>query len=427
MYENETIQFLNSLNRFGWKLGLDTIQSFLHVLGDPNLKFKSVHIAGTNGKGSTAAMIESIMRKAGYKTGMFTSPHLVTLTERIMINGLPIPWHELQSLVKKYKSDIEKLGCTYFETLTGLAFKYFADRSVDIAIVEVGLGGRLDATNILFPELSVITQIDYDHTEHLGTSPIQIAKEKGGIIKYNVPCITIGNSGVKHVLDQIAREKKAPFYDLDNDCLIQAVEFDEQYTIFNLEVFNHQFKNLRLNLAGKHQLQNAALAVGTVLLLKQKGWQVSGDAIYSGLADVNWPGRLQIFQSNPKVVLDVAHNVGAIHQVMNNLHEIFNFKKLFVVIGLLKDKDYRGIARIVTSKADFVHVVSIKSERALPPEILAQEIAKNTDNYNIRRDILQAFEEIQKSATKDDLILITGSHYTVGEFLQYFCKIPQNA
>jgi len=183
MNEIDTLEFLNNLQKFGWRLGLDNILKLLHGMGNPQTEFKSIHIAGTNGKGSTAALLESIYRHAGYKTGLFTSPHLLSINERIQINALPIPMEKLVSYVDKFKDDIERISCTYFEALTALAFRYFADSGIDVALVEVGLGGRLDATNVISPVLSIITQIDLDHTEHLGKTLTEIATEKAHIIK----------------------------------------------------------------------------------------------------------------------------------------------------------------------------------------------------------------------------------------------------
>lgn len=422
MFENDTLQFLNNLQRFGWKLGLDSITDLLRRMGEPHLQFTSIHVAGTNGKGSTAAMLDSIFRHAGYKTGLFTSPHLLDLRERIKVNGTPIKWEMLQFYIKQIKNDINILECTYFETLTAIAFKYFAEMSVDIAIVEVGLGGRLDATNVLKPQLSIITEIDLDHREHLGSTKSKIAKEKGGIIKTNVPCLSFQkHKNIRTILTEIARDKNSKFYNLYDFCAIYPKKLTEAYSKFDLVFPKQRFLNLELGLIGEHQLKNAALATAATLIQHQN-FEVQEEDIYQGLKNVFWPGRLSKLQDKPQIVVDVAHNPAAIRKLVYSLKTLFNFDRILFILGILEDKDYKSMIKIILSIANLMILVTPPSPRALSRQILAKEIRKYSDNYLIIPSINKGFEKALTLSNENDLICVTGSHYTVGEFLKYYKK-----
>lgn len=420
MYDNETIHFLNSLHRFGWKLGLQNITELLEYLGNPHKRFDTVHVAGTNGKGSTSAILESIFRQAGYKTGLYTSPHLVDLTERMAIRGSPIPLAVLLDYVQGLKNKIAEIGATFFETLTAIAFKYFADQEIDLAVVEVGLGGRLDATNTITPKLSIISSIGFDHTEHLGETLSQIAREKGGIVKPGVAFLTISdNSEINSVFWDIARQHKSPFYNLHGSYSTDTIRYDETYSTFDLSLWEQNFAGLRLGLAGEHQVQNAVLAVAATHILNEDGLQASRANIYGGLEQVNWPGRLQKVQDKPKIVLDVAHNVSGFDQLIGSLRMAFSYQRLICVLGVLRNKDYRTILRNLSPITDAWVVFTPPSERALPAEELAEAVGEYSKQYTRLSDMKRFNQEVLPLAGMDDLICVTGSHYTVGEYLKY--------
>lgn len=401
------------------RLGLDNISKLLSGLENPQSRFESIHVAGTNGKGSTVAILESIFRHAGYKTGMFTSPHLINVTERIQINAVPIPIDKLTFYLNRYKDHIESLRCTYFETLTAIAFKYFADFGIDIAFVEVGLGGRLDATNVITPLLSIITQIDLDHTEHLGSTLVEIAGEKAEIIKPNVPCLAQSNdSNVLKALAEHALEMRAPLYTLKRICSIRSSRFSEDFSEFDLFFEESKFENLKLRLGGRIQVSNAALAVAATQILKEQ-FRFNRQHIYQGLQNVQWPGRLQKLQDRPKVVVDVAHNPAAIQELINAVRTIFQFDSLIILIGLLETKDFREISKIIASAAENIFVVTPDSERALAGGILCDALSQYSNRVVNCRDMEAGFRLAISEADENDLICVTGSHHTVGELLNF--------
>lgn len=423
MSDNDTFQFLNQLLQFGWRLGLENITTLLAEMGNPHLRFKSVHIAGTNGKGSTAAMIESMYRKAGYKTGLYTSPHLLEVEERIKSNGEKIAKSKLAHYLEQNRERISGIGCTYFEALTAVAFQYFADEQVELAVIEVGLGGRFDATNVITPLLSVITEIDLDHTEHLGRTITQIAKEKAGIVKSLAPCLSgaTQNSVNKTIRDKCI-ELNAPFYPAEEMSQAKIIRIAEEGSEFDLIFHQRVFHNLATNLAGHHQLRNATLAVAATEILREQNFFLDENAVRDGLRSVNWPARLQKLQDSPKVVIDVAHNPAGMKVLLRSLREVFQFDRLIMVIGLLGDKDYKTISRMIARNADVIVITRPNSDRALSVEKFGQEVASRTGKYAIRPAIADAYNEAVAQTGTGDLICVTGSHYVVGEFLKFYKK-----
>lgn len=421
MSGNDALKFLASLQRFGWKLGLKNVLGLLEQMGNPHLRFKSVHIAGTNGKGSTAAILESIFRQSGYKTGLYTSPHLLFPTERIKVDGLPIPLEKLKSYLDEFRDEIQTFGCTYFETLTALAFQHFAASSVDVAFVEVGLGGRFDATNVLQPELTIITEIDLDHMDYLGTTKESIAREKAGIIKAHVPCLSgSGTKKVQGILSDMSKSRKARFYDLKNICTIHHDNLGEEFSIFDLIFSDESYYNLKLNLAGKHQIKNAALAVAAIRILSKRNFKIEKEDIYKGLEGTCWPGRLQKLQNNPKIILDVAHNPSSMRMLVSALRSIYHYDRLIFLVGFLKDKNYRAMAKKLSSVADYVFIMTPSTDRALDGHRLGKEMAKFSSNFQVCENIKEAIQNVLSFCSKEDLICVTGSHYTVGEFLSVY-------
>lgn len=422
MIENSTSEFLESLNRFGWRLGLDNISYLLNRLNNPQANFPAVHVAGTNGKGSTTAMLESIWRHAGYRTGLYTSPHLMDVTERLKINGEAISGENFCQYLKGIKIPVEELGCTYFETLTAIAFKYFSDKQVEMAFIEVGLGGRFDATNVITPLLSVITNIDLDHTQYLGQSKVEIAREKAGIIKPAVPALSgCTDEVVNSVLYNVAERKNTDLLCLEKVCSTEIHQLAGNHSTATLLFPDEQY-NVRIGLAGEHQIWNAALAVQGTRMLRQYGFGVAEHHIGAGLARVACRGRMETIQNSPRIVVDVAHNPAAIKKLIEAVTTIFVYRRLIVLLGLLQDKDFAYIARLVALAADSVVIVAPDAERALKVERLESEIKQHRDDCVLSFSMSDAYEKAMSMSRKDDLICVTGSHYVVGEFLSFYKK-----
>jgi len=415
MNYEETLSYIYNLERFGIKLDLSNTISFTEHLGNPHLKFPSVHIAGSNGKGSVAAMLESILSTAGYKTGLYTSPHLIDFRERIRIGGKLIDKNSLFDFVNELRDEIEKNGYTFFEVITALAFSYFADKKIDIAVLETGLGGRLDSTNIVTPLISIITNISLEHTEHLGTTLPQIAFEKAGIVKNGVPTITaVDDSGALHVIKNVCAERKSLLLVINKNSSVKIHRLSLDQTVFDFG----SYKNLKLNLGGRHQIKNACLAISAIEKLKETGWKIKTKAVRDGLKNVNWRGRLQIFRKEPLTLLDVAHNPAGIKTLIEALEEFFPGKKMIFIFGVMADKDYPSMLKEICRKAKFILLTKPDYERAADPELLEKVVIEQNTPYEILPQIRQAYIFALKNAKSEDVICITGSHFTVGEFLR---------
>jgi len=416
---NKTINYLFGLQRFGWKLDLERITVLLERLGNPERTFKSVHIAGTNGKGSTAALLASILTQAGLRTGLFTSPHLVVPEERIAIDGRQISSEELLDLIALMRKDIDDCNATFFEAITAIAFYYFSKQKVELAVVEVGLGGRFDATNTLAPLVTIITDLAVDHQEHLGSSIERIAFEKAGILKKDVPCFTsVNNVDILNVLKQEAEKKFAVLETAQDNAQVTNVELSETVTKFDLKTCNTVYKELHMPLLGAHQIRNAVLAILASEKIGSKNLVIDKSAIYSGLKKVNWPGRLQKIGKEPTVLLDVAHNPAALRFSLETISQLFNYERLILLAGVLEDKDYFTMVRIIQEFADTVITVTPLAERALQADELIKELNKyNITNINGKTPV-SGLDIAYKTADNNDLIFITGSHYTVGEILR---------
>jgi dihydrofolate synthase/folylpolyglutamate synthase len=427
MTYDETIKYLYSLEKFGIRLGLENISALLIILDNPHNKFKSIHIAGTNGKGSTAAMTASILQSAGYKTGLYTSPHLEDFRERIMINGVMIPEGDVIELTEEIRSKMKGLQLTFFEFTTAMAFLYFEREKVDFAVLEVGMGGRLDATNVLNPALSIITEIDIEHTEHLGEDIKSITKEKGGIIKDNGTVILSSSKpDVIETIESICEEKKAKLYRFDKDFIgerentdihSQQFKFREMLSLRGkAEAISHSFE---ISLLGKYQITNASTAVKAALLLKGMGFDIGVESIRRGIKNVQWSGRLEIVSDNPIIILDGAHNPAAAKVLSEELKGM-RINKLILIIGILKDKDYKGIISFLAPIADYVIVTKPKTNRVRESEDLKNESLRYTDRVEVIEDIPDAVKKAKNLASADDLICITGSFFTVGEARKMF-------
>lgn len=412
MNYTEAIEYLNSFGRFGSKLGLERIERLLELMGNPHQKFKSIHIGGTNGKGSVAAMVSSILYEQGFDVGLYTSPHLDDFRERIIVNKEWISRKELAKLVGEVKPLVKKVETlshpTFFEVATAIAFRFFSQREVDYAVVEVGLGGRLDATNVIRPQVSVITNVGLEHTDVLGSSISSIAWEKGGIIKEGVPVVTAERK--KEALDvfkKICRERNAELISIQ-DVKIENARCDLAGCRFDLKTEWRSY-SLKVNLLGEHQVENAALAV---LAAERLG--ASKRAIEDGLRRAGWPGRLEVVGRKPFVVMDCAHNPPAMRALKNSL-KLFRYDRLILVIGIMKDKAIHDMLEEIAPAADYIIINKPKLERAAEPEVIRREAEKFGKSIKVVKDVKRSVRYAESIAGRSDLVLITGSIYMLSE------------
>jgi len=403
------------------------VEELLNRMGDPHLAAKTIHIAGTKGKGSVAAMIAQVLSGSGYKTGLYTSPHLHNLRERISVDGSLISKAEFAAAMAEVKPFIESMRqdttfrqLTYFEALTALAFAYFKKKRVDFQILEVGLGGRLDATNMARPVVCIITPISLDHTEILGNSLEEIAQEKAGIIKSGCWVVLSPQpEEAAFVISDICREKEAKVVQVGKDVTWHKIGGDLYHQSLVIEGRTNNY-HVSIPLLGDYQLENAAAAVVALETLASVGFAISAADIAQGLARVEWPGRFQILQQHPTVLLDGAHNVASMKRLVSNVKAYFNYKRIFLVFGTSCDKDIPGIIEELVPLSPQVIVTQAPHSRAASPSNLAAEFTKRGIKPEIRETVAQALSRALSLADRTDLICITGSLFVVGEALDYF-------
>ena len=411
--------YLDSLNVDTMRFGLTAITDLLSRLGNPQNSYKIILIAGTNGKGSTAAMTSSILCSAGYKVGLYTSPHLVDVRERIVINGKKISLKEFNRTIAYVKDKKEQL-VTYFEFLTAVAYVYFQRQKVDIAVLEVGLGGRLDATNVCKPMVSIITNIAFDHIDYLGNTLDSIAREKAGIIKQKGVCITAAKQKkVLEVLKNVCLRRRAKLYCLNSDIKIKK----QKDGFLNYQGLYRNLKNLKIPLQGDHQLSNAALALGAIELCTKKGFNIADTAIYAGLKNTHWEARLEVLQNQPLFLLDGAHNPAGISVLCRSLKKDFSYRRLILIFGALADKDYSQMLQKIVPLASIIILTQLKTKRAVPVNDIMETVKKMGYPAIVTENVKQAIERAQALAKKQDLICATGSFYLAGEVKQAFPKL----
>ncbi len=428
----ETIEYLYGLKRLGIRPGLALIKALLGRLGEPQAAYPTVHVAGTNGKGSCSAMIESVLTEAGFRTGLFTSPHLSSFNERIRISGKQITNNEVVRVATRVKEACEggRLCPTFFEFSTAMAFEYFRKKRVDLAILETGMGGRLDSTNVTAPVVSVITSIGYDHKEHLGTTLAEIAGEKAGIIRPSAVVVSAPQRpAVQKVLKRVSREKHAALLILGTDFHVKPGASRPSRPggpsrpgwpsrLFDYSGISRTLNRLRLNLDGPFQIENAGVALSAVEVLKSLGYDIPERAMRRGLKRVEWPGRVETVGKRPLVILDSAHNPDGARALVEAL-EGFSYSKLVLVIGAMADKDLEGMLKHLAPGADTVILTTPKQQRAAPPATLLKALKPYKKKTIIKEDVSRAVDEALKQAAKPDAILITGSIFTVGEARDY--------
>ena len=404
---------MDSLKIFGIKPGLSTITGILKSLDNPQDNFSCIHVAGTNGKGSIASTLSSILHASGHKVGLYTSPHLVRFNERICINNLPVSDKKIVESYNAVNKVIQNnLEATFFELSTAMAFYEFDRQKVDWAVIETGMGGRLDATNIIRPVISIISNISVEHKKYLGNTIAQIAGEKGGIIKRSVPVITgVKQKNAVTVLKNIAAKQSAPFYRLGNEFRIRR----NKGKTFNYFGINTVLRNMRTGLPGSHQINNAALALAVCEILNQNKTNLSSQNIKQGLAQNRWPGRLEKISSSPHVILDGAHNLAGARMLAKFLSENMRDKNITLIIGILNDKPYAGMLTALLPVCSKAILTRPKIDRALSPEKLFRKAKKHIKNIEIIPDVGKAIKHAIKTASANDVICIAGSLYLVGE------------
>ena len=402
------------------KLGLDRMLSILVAMDNPNLKLSGFHVAGTNGKGSTSAMLEALSISFNFKTGLNTSPHLVDYRERIRIDKKFIPFDELLKIYKKFENIFMQNEASFFEITTAIAFYYFYSHNVDISIFEVGLGGRLDGTNPFDSDIAIITTISYDHTKSLGDTLEKIAYEKAGIIKENKPVI-LGNISDKlvDVIEKIAKDKNAPIYRYGRNFTVSNIRTDMNGTIFDFSSDEYDFANIHLNLLGEHQAYNAAVAIyAFIKYLDAKGITFYPLKVYAALENISWRGRLQIIGKKPLTLIDGAHNEEGIISLVKNLKMIFPDRRIFFVMAILRDKNLDKIIEMIADVSYKIYISKNQSTRAAELDLQEKFVKLYHTNYIIIADVVDALEKALEDANDNDIVMVSGSLYTISEVLK---------
>jgi len=395
-------------------MGLDNITRFLQHLGNPQNSYHTIHIGGTNGKGSVASILYSILCEAGYSTGVFTSPHLVDYRERVRANGGHIDKRSLARFIEANQQFIKDARITFFEISTALALWYFREQQVDVGVVEVGLGGRLDATNVLNPEVSIITNVDFDHTKILGNTLEKIAFEKAGIIKRDVPLIT----GERR--PEIIRQFRTICHERGTT-LTRArrprLPFSEHRGLMEFQIAFNGTGPLRLRspLAGPHQQRNIAVALKCVEILNKRGWDISEPAIQRGVRKSRWPARFQLVSRRPTIILDVAHNLDGTRQLVNTFRRLYPHKRAILVFGLLQRPDHDKIMEEYARICRRAVITRPDTPRAAEIEGIIWSAINADLDFDVKFHVADAVDRALKLAGSDDIILISGSHFTLGE------------
>lgn len=416
---HETLDWLYGLETMGIKFGLENVSELLAYLGNPHMRFRSVHVAGTNGKGSVCAMTSSVLREAGYKVGLYTSPHIVDFRERIQVDGSKIPEARLLSLAEEIRPFVEEMALsgpdkrlTFFEITTAIAFAYFAEKGVEEGVIEVGMGGRLDATNVIEPDCTVITRIGLEHVAYLGDSIAKIAGEKAGIIKAGIPVITAEDKeDALAVIRSVAASKSSQLRIVGKDIRYRLISS----TLDGTRVFLHGLsKEVYVPLPGSYQASNVALSYGCIRELTNRGLDVSDGAILEGFSKVNWPGRIEVLSKAPLVLLDVTHTSDGASIVAADI-ERFAKGRIMLVLGVLNDKDLEGIAKHFGRLASIAIATSPKTKRAFSAAAVRDALGRHCHHVEMIEDVGEAFKRALAVSTGSDTVLVTGSLYTIGE------------
>jgi dihydrofolate synthase/folylpolyglutamate synthase len=409
---------------------LDRMRTLLKHVGNPHTKFKTAHIAGTKGKGSTCHMLAGMLHSGGYKVGLYTSPHLMDVRERVRINNEMITPHEMVEYIRRIEPAIRKMGAdrpTFFEIFTAIAFSYFADHKVDIAVIETGLGGRLDSTNVITPEVTGITSISKDHMSVLGHSVAKIAEEKAGIFKKDVPAITcVQDPEVHAVLMRVAQANKTTLQSVGQD-----IEFSYRFECtrpygphmrVSLTTENSRFEHLAVPLMGEHQAINCGLALAMLDKLKQRGFHFEDAKALEGLTTLKLPGRLEVVSRDPHVIIDGAHNAASMQALFRGIGQHVPYDSMVVIFGCNCDKDIDGMLEQVSLGADKVIFTQARNnpKSAIPEELSHLYTERYGKMAQVAATLGEAMEIAERAITREDLITITGSFYLIGDAKQLF-------
>ena len=426
---SDTLAYLYALQRRGMKFGLRNIKTLLASVGDPQNQFPSIHIAGTNGKGSTAAFLASIAMEAGYKTALYTSPHLLRFTERIRVDGREISQRRLVHYAQQLRPAVESVRATFFEATTCIAFQYFADEEVELAVIEAGLGGRLDATNVLVPLISIITNVSFDHQEYLGNTLRSIAREKGGIIKQGIACVTgARDQEVLATLKAIARQRTSRLFEASQIATLHFTERAGRRISVSIRSPRVSIRNVLLGLSGLHQAENARLAVASldVLFHNQRlgasFTRIRNASIKRGLQRIGENtgihGRLETMGKQGRYILDVAHNPAGIRTLVKALGNREQ-KSLVVVFGVMKDKEYEPMLQELQRIAKVFVAVAPSIPRALKLDVLHRRMKRLKLQAECASTISGGIRKADVLAGRNGSVLITGSHFVVAEALDF--------
>jgi len=403
---------------------LRRVDELLSLLGNPHRRAGSIHITGTNGKGSVAVMVASALTACGYRTGLYTSPHFHTWQERVRVDGELISEDELARLVTELEPSLEEVNqratygkLTTFEFLTALAFAYFGQRGVKLQVLEVGLGGKFDATSVITPLVGIITPIDFDHTDVLGNTLAEIAAEKCGIIKPDSIVVTAPQPPeAAEVIEESCRQRRARLINVGKDVTWQSLSFDLDGQ--RLRVQGRVSYELFLPLLGEHQLVNAATAVAALEVLADKGFDISRESVAKGFEQVSWPGRFQILRRRPLLVVDGGHNIGAARSLTQSIRQYLNFERAILVMGTSQDKDVAGLVAELAPLFDQVIVTRSQHPRALAPATLAAEFARQGIKVQLTSDVPSALSQALTLAGEKDLVCVAGSLFLVAEAIE---------
>lgn len=437
------LQFLNSLTNYErvrsveynrQNFGLTRMTRLLAAMGNPHRAFKSAHVAGTKGKGSTCTMLAQMLQACGYKVGLYTSPHILDIRERIAVNGELISEAAFSKTIGAVMAALPKAKLTeptYFEVLTAAAFRYFEQQGVEIAVVETGLGGRLDCTNVITPEVVGLTNISFDHMAQLGNTLELIAAEKAGILKKGIPAVSAPQRpNVREVFRRVADEVGAPLRFSD-----EGVDFSYRFE-FSRSIGRHariclttptsRFEHLHVPLLGEHQAANCGLALNMLDAMKQRGFKIDDQLAMAGLTRVELPGRMQLISESPRILVDGAHNAASIDALMRAIGQNVTYDSMIVIFGCQRDKDISGMIRRIQLGADKIIFTSTGSPRSADPAELAAEYVDRSSGKmaQVARRLEDAMQIATSALTREDLICITGSFYLVAEAIQKFTKKP---
>ncbi len=426
----EALDYIHSLFRFGVDLGLERMEQLLEKLNNPHKDLKVIHVGGTNGKGSVATMMSQILQVQGYRVGLFISPHLQHFQERIMINGCGIEEKMVVELVEKIRPMVEDCALkssagqpTEFEVVTAMALAYFAMKKVDYVVLEVGLGGRLDATNVVEPLVSVITNVGHDHMDRLGETISKVAFEKAGIIKENGYCVTASHlQEAQYVLQRVCQERHARLINVNQDYLWEGLEATLKGQNIHIRSPKREYQDIFLPLLGNHQQINAAVAIAVVEVLQEQGIKISHESINRGMAQVKWPGRMEVMQEQPLVILDGAHNIEGVQALVKTLKDNFKDKRLIFVAGFLKDKDIEEMMRMTMPLADQVILTMPSGHRAAGTDEMKAYALKYVKDVVSEPDVGKAVEKALQQAKVEDLVCVFGSLYMIADARNYFIK-----